>query len=120
MSEAVKVEIGGVVKASHKEGDVTVIDDFELKEVSIVKDKDPELSVIIPVLNCVDMTQRCIESIKCSEPYNLIVVDNGSIDNTEEYLRNLAKEKGIPFEYIDGDTVHLSEEERIKSQEPTK
>lgn len=48
----------------------------------------PEVSIIIPVFNGVAYTRQCLESIRCSTspPYELIVVDNGSTDGTEQYL----------------------------------
>ena len=47
-------------------------------------------SIIILTLNKVDLTKSCIESIRrhTSEPYELIIVDNGSTDDTVEYLQN--------------------------------
>lgn len=84
-----------------------------------MENKTPELSVIIPCYNCLELTKRCIESIRCSEDFNLIIVDNGSTDGTEEYIKNLAKEKNIPFEEIDGSSVRLTLEEKIKAERPT-
>ncbi|MCL4499499.1 MAG: glycosyltransferase family 2 protein [Chloroflexi bacterium] len=62
-------------------------------------------SIIIAVHNHVDATRLCIESIKrCTEntPYELIVVDNGSTDETPSYLKTtgarvirFAENKGI-------------------------
>ena len=47
--------------------------------------------IIIPVFNQKEQTQNCIESIrvntKCS--YRLIIIDNGSEDETKNYLRGL-------------------------------
>lgn len=47
-------------------------------------------SIIILTLNKIDLTKSCIESIRrhTSEPYELIIVDNGSTDDTVEYLQN--------------------------------
>ncbi|MBP8638421.1 MAG: glycosyltransferase [Dictyoglomi bacterium] len=49
-------------------------------------------SIIILTLNNLEYTKRCVESIKkyTPEPYELIVVDNGSTDGTVEYLENLS------------------------------
>jgi FkbM family methyltransferase len=46
-------------------------------------------SIIIPVHNQLAYTRRCLESIRrhTDEPYELIVVDNGSTDGTADYLR---------------------------------
>jgi GT2 family glycosyltransferase len=53
-------------------------------EVRILK-----TSIIILAHNQVDLTKRCIESIRRNtrEEYELIVVDNGSTDGTADYLR---------------------------------
>ncbi|MGC8889892.1 MAG: methyltransferase domain-containing protein [bacterium] len=47
-------------------------------------------SIIILTLNNLEYTKKCIESIRkyTPEPYELIVVDNGSKDGTVEYLEN--------------------------------
>lgn len=81
---------------------------------------EKELSIICPVLNCFDLTKRMIESINVSEPYDLIIIDNGSTDGTSENLKKIAAENNIPFEEIDGDTVFLTPEEKLKSEEPPK
>lgn len=48
-------------------------------------------SIIILTLNQLALTQACIDSIikHTAEPYEIIVVDNGSKDGTKEYLRSL-------------------------------
>ena len=84
-----------------------------------MENKKPELSIICPVLNCIEMTQKMINSIEVSEPFNLIIVDNGSSEDYESYLRKLAKENNVEFEFIDGDTVKLTEEEKAKSENPS-
>ncbi|MDR9856690.1 glycosyltransferase family 2 protein [Paenibacillus sp. VCA1] len=45
-------------------------------------------SIVIPSYNQADYLARCIESIEhhTAEPYEIIVVDNGSTDGTEDYL----------------------------------
>ena len=79
-----------------------------------------ELSIIIPVFNCLkEATIPCINSIEVSEDVDLIIVDNGSTDSTEQYFRDYAKEKGVEFEIIDGDTIFLSDSECKKSQQPS-
>ncbi len=49
-------------------------------------------SIIIPVFNRVDFTQKCLESIfqaGSRYPFEVIVVDNASSDGTEKYLESL-------------------------------
>jgi GT2 family glycosyltransferase/2-polyprenyl-3-methyl-5-hydroxy-6-metoxy-1,4-benzoquinol methylase/tetratricopeptide (TPR) repeat protein len=53
---------------------------------------DPGLtSIVIATHNQIDYTRQCLESIRqyTDEPYELIVVDNGSTDGTPEYLQGL-------------------------------
>lgn len=49
------------------------------------------VSLVIPLYNQVDYTKRCIESIdRCTQvPYELILVDNASTDETQEYLQQV-------------------------------
>ncbi|MDR5702659.1 MAG: glycosyltransferase family 2 protein [Thermofilaceae archaeon] len=50
-------------------------------------------SIVIPVHNQLAFTRRCLQSILAFtlEPIELIIVDNGSDDGTEQYLQELAK-----------------------------
>ena len=49
-------------------------------------------SIVIVTHNQLEYTRQCLDSIRrlTDEPYELIVVDNGSTDGTVEYLRALA------------------------------
>ncbi len=49
-----------------------------------------KISVIIPVYNNLELTLKCINSIKknCKENYEIIVVDDYSIDETKEFFLN--------------------------------
>lgn len=79
-----------------------------------------DLSIIIPCLNCLtEATKPCVESIQCSEDYDLIIIDNGCTDGTEEYFGKLAIEKNIPLEILDGREINLTDEERRKSEQPS-
>jgi glycosyltransferase involved in cell wall biosynthesis/GT2 family glycosyltransferase len=55
---------------------------------------DPLLSVIVLAWNGLELTQRCIESIRqhTDIPYELILVDNGSEDDTPSYAAQAADE----------------------------
>jgi len=46
------------------------------------------VSLVIPVYNQLHYTKQCLDSIRRSTPprYEIIVVDNGSLDGTREYL----------------------------------
>lgn len=49
-------------------------------------------SIVIPVLNQLKYTRLCLESIHRHTvvPHEIIVVDNGSVDGTREYLADRA------------------------------
>ncbi|WP_245954808.1 glycosyltransferase family 2 protein [Paenibacillus flagellatus] len=51
----------------------------------------PGTSIVIPTYNQKDYLRQCVESIfaHTPEPFELIVVDNGSEDGTADYLRSM-------------------------------
>jgi hypothetical protein len=52
-----------------------------------------QVAVVIPSWNSVDLLPACVDSVRVQEvPTELLVVDNGSVDGSVEYLR----ENGIP------------------------
>lgn len=54
------------------------------------KSSSPRFSVIIPVFNNLELTKKCVESVwKCSDKLEVIMIDNGSDYETEEWLRNI-------------------------------
>ncbi|MBC7339106.1 MAG: glycosyltransferase [Firmicutes bacterium] len=56
------------------------------------KKGDGLTSIVIPCWNEVELTRQCVDSVfrNTTEPFELIVVDNGSTDETPEYLQALA------------------------------
>ncbi len=55
----------------------------------------PEVSIIIPVFNQVDLTKQCVGSVvkhTSAPPFEIIIVDNGSTDETGDYLNRLGDE----------------------------
>ena len=52
------------------------------------------ISIIIPVLNCLDYTKSVIEQIKSytNGKYEIIIIDNGSNDGTKEFLNKYKSE----------------------------
>lgn len=56
----------------------------------------PKFTIIIAVYNNQRLTQLCLESIfRNSRDYEVIVIDNGSTDGTNAYLKRLAEAKRI-------------------------
>ncbi len=49
-----------------------------------------KLSVIIPAYNAQETIKNCIDSIRCSAPYEIIVVDDGSKDDTGKVCDELS------------------------------
>ena len=65
----------------------------------------PLYSIIIPVYNSVEYTKECIESIRRCSPMDeteIIIIDNGSTDNTAEYLKSEKDIKVITNKENDG------------------
>ncbi|HHV53908.1 MAG TPA: glycosyltransferase [Firmicutes bacterium] len=58
-------------------------------------EREPLTSIVIPCWNQVEVTRQCVESIfrNTSEPFELILVDNGSTDGTSNYLASLAADR---------------------------
>ena len=59
----------------------------------------PLVSIIIPVYNGLKLTQGCLRSISNNTGYpncEIIVVDNGSVDGTTEYLRQVQSDRLRP------------------------
>ncbi len=74
--------------AQHYENKLNLIE--AKREISVSADQ-PKISIIIPVYNLCSLTQQCIESIyreTKSESFELIVVDNASVDQTFEWLNS--------------------------------
>jgi len=70
---------------------------------------DEKLSVIVPVFNKAEYSQRCLKALLQTSwrPMELIVVDNGSTDDTPQVLRETsasAREAGIDFRLISNDS----------------
>ena len=74
-----------------------VCGNMNLEKTDIQQEMEPKqnikVSIIILTLNQVEYTRKCIESINShtSFPHEIIVVDNGSTDETLAYLHSLEK-----------------------------
>lgn len=64
-------------------------------------DSPISLSIIIPVFNCLELTQQCLKSLESSLKgvidYEVIIVDDGSTDGTREFLKTL---KTAPYRIL--------------------
>ncbi|WON74100.1 glycosyltransferase [Nitrosospira sp. Is2] len=61
-----------------------------------ITDVYPGVSIIIVTYNNLELTQRCVESVfrNTTYPnYEVIIIDNASVDDTRNYLRYLARSK---------------------------
>jgi GT2 family glycosyltransferase/pyruvate-formate lyase-activating enzyme len=89
----------------NQEGSVTLTDAQKIHPYSTpgtsqtqqipISPKQPALvSIIILTHNQLEHTKRCLDSIEAytSEPYELILVDNGSTDGTPDYLQKYAND----------------------------
>lgn len=54
-----------------------------------------ELSIILPVLNCLKYTMRMIPTIKTKYPYALILIDNASNDGTKDIFKSYGKKENV-------------------------
>jgi GT2 family glycosyltransferase len=57
----------------------------------------PAATIVIPVMNRVDLTRQCLATLQLSTPshlYEVVVVDNGSTDETAAFLRR-ARAAGV-------------------------
>jgi len=59
--------------------------------------RDIELSIICPVVNCLDYTKEFIKTIKTKREYRLIIIDNGSTDGTQAYFSSLKNNENIYY-----------------------
>ncbi len=81
-----------VARAAVRRGDA-----FRLSRPSVSNDALPQhtetVDVIVCVHNALDDVQRCLSSVfaRTSPPYRLILVDDGSDDETAAYLRTIAE-----------------------------
>ena len=57
------------------------------------------VSIVIPLCNMLGFTRLCIDYIRKNTimPYELVVVDNGSIDGSQEYFEELSNELDVKY-----------------------
>lgn len=65
-------------------------ENFSIQTENIIKEKF-DLMVVIPAYNCEKTIKKCIDSVLCQTTtytYQIVVVDDGSTDNTADILKN--------------------------------
>src|SRR5262249_32215560 len=65
-------------------------------------DRRPDVSIVIPVLNKLEFTRQCLERIwrntDGETSYEVIVVDNGSTDETVEWFAGLTPPRPLRYQ----------------------
>jgi len=76
----------------------------------------PKVSVIIPTYNCASYVIEAIESVlkQTYKDYEIIVVDDGSTDNTKEILEPYIKERMIQYVYQNNQGVSAARNRGIR------
>lgn len=72
----------------------------EFAESSAGKEASPLVSIVVLAYNHLEYTRQCIESINrytSHIDYELITINNGSSDGTDEYFNSLSHKKKISF-----------------------
>lgn len=74
------------------------------------------LSIVIPVFNQIESTEKCISSIRnCNKDsiYEIIVVDNGSTDNTEQFFSSFSSGSSTGKDYYGEIITYIRNEENL-------
>ncbi len=98
--EALQIEVteGAGLQNSPVSADAAFAGDVEIvlvreKGSSAEESARPEVSILIPVLNKLDYTKKCLEALRENTKdiaYEIIVVDNGSTDGSGAFLKEQA------------------------------
>ena len=66
--------------------------------------KEKGVSIVIAVCNLIGFTRLCVDYIRknTTTPYELVIVDNGSTDGTQEYFAEISKQ--VDVKYLRNDT----------------
>ena len=68
-----------------------------------------KIGIVITVKNCVDYTKQCIETIKTTEDYVIVLIDDFSDDGTKSYFKQLYNERTDVIILTDLETYSLAE-----------
>ena len=72
--------------------------------------KDVSIGVVMPVHNCLKYSKETFESFKTKHPYTWIIVDNGSTDGTEEWVKEL-QDANLSTDIAQPDVIYIKNEE---------
>jgi len=77
------------------------INQYDGNQHNNIKDNDNyDISIVIPVFNNFHYTKQCIYSIFKNHPllnFEIIIIDNGSTDETKEFFKNFKELKNLKF-----------------------
>ena len=78
---------------------------------------NPFFSIVIPTYNCADLLKRSLLSVfaQTYQNYEIIVVDNSSLDNTNDVLRTFEDERLSVIKVINNGIIAYSRNKGIKS-----
>ena len=88
--------VSGETGLAHAALDQGRVDEARERYAALAGDA-PAATIVIPVFNRVDLTRQCLAALDASTPshlYEVVVVDNGSTDETAAFLRR-ARAAGI-------------------------
>ncbi|MGE5482583.1 MAG: glycosyltransferase [Bacteroidota bacterium] len=90
VSKAVKTSSGEVVHHNNTSHPQVVYPDISENAGHLAADV-PRLSIVVPVRNGVQHTRRFVDGLMhhWNEDYELVIVDNASTDNTEDFINSL-------------------------------
>lgn len=69
------------------------------------------VSVMLVTYNRLDLTKQTLESLfqNTDYPFNLIIIDNASVDKTVDYLYERCGEEMVSNQYLKGFVIHINE-----------
>lgn len=74
--------------------------------------KEVSIGVVMPVHNCLKYSKETFESFKTKHPYTWIIVDNGSTDGTEEWVKEL-QDANLTTDVAQPEVKYIKNEENL-------